>query len=426
MKNKFLLLSLFLLSGYNFLQAQATDAHLWVNEFHYDNMSSYQVDDQDDFVELIIHNDLLNDATELAKYQLVLYASGAGNLDAADNLPGKGLPYSKSSNLFTDAETFHPLNETDPNAETGFNVCAVNGANYSVMHKKMTSLQDLPAGFALIYNNSTIVQLLSYEKSFKIKDHIDAGAAAGLTTDLIDGTESSLTMEGESVQLTGTSDNYDGFNWTDATLTPNTASPCAINNNQTINNLSALPPPPLPIELLDLTAAAQEKTIQLDWLTATERENAGFHVERRSNGQARFETMGFVAGKGTTSEVSTYQWLDAEVKLGQTYYYRLRQVDTNGKTSYSGVVSARLVGKDIIVNVAPNPATDVFNIQLGNIQSETTLSITTVDGRSMYQAVIPVSESQNLQLEVNNWTTGMYILRVENEDGVRTEKVAVW
>lgn len=425
MKNKLLLLSFLLCGSYSFLQAQATDAHLWINEFHYDNLSEYQISDQEDFVELIIHNDLLDDPTELAKYQLVLYTSGAGNLDADDNLPGKGLPYSKSSSLYSDTETFHPLNIVDSNAETGFQVCPVTNANFSVMHKKMPTLQDIPAGFALIYNNTTIVQLLSYEKSFKVKNHPDAGAAAGLSTELIDGVESSLTMEGESIQLTGTSNNYDGFAWSDATLITNTSSPCAVNNGQTIENLESLPEP-LPIQLLDLTAQAQEKAIQLDWLTSLEQDNLGFYIERRSGNEAGFTTIGFEKGAGTTSSTSAYQWLDKDVKIGETYYYRLRQVDTNDKMTYSSIVSARMLGKEILVDISPNPAQDFLNINLDNLQSEANLQITTVDGRMMYQTVFPVAETQSFKLAVENWTTGMYILRIESAGSVLTEKVAVW
>lgn len=225
--------------------AQVTDAHVWVNEFRYDNQSSFRQDDQDDFIELIVSNQLLNDPIELAKVELVLYTSGGYDLDIDNSLPGKGLPYSKHSILYTDAETFHNLAVEDTDGIEGFQRCSEAGKNYTVLTKHFTALQDIPTAFALIYDNQ-VVQLISYEKAFKIENHADAGAAMGMSTTLIINdlglvaSQNALTLDNHSIQLLGTGASYGEFDWNDEAA--NNQSLCSENAGQTIEELPCIPP----------------------------------------------------------------------------------------------------------------------------------------------------------------------------------------
>lgn len=88
--------------------------------------------------------------------------------------------------------------------------------------------------------------------------------------------------------------------------------------------------PPLPVELITWQAIAGEEAIQLHWVTASERNNTGFQVERSENGRD-FEKIAFVAGAGTSTEKHTYQLEDKNVRAGQAYFYRLQQVDYDGR-----------------------------------------------------------------------------------------------
>ena len=232
-------------------QAQVTNAHVWVNEFRYDNMSNFQVDDQDDFVELIVSNELLN-SPELANYRLVFYAVGGFDMDTENGLPGRGLPYSKQSLLYSDTQTFHSLADEDLTGENGFQRCPSATGNYTVLTKKV-ELMDIPSAFGLVYengDNSDVIQLISYERAFNIKDHPDAGPAAGQSTTLltsllgmnIGGTveQDPSTRAVHSIQLLGTGATYDDFSWNDDQN--NTQSLCTANVGQTINELPCIPP----------------------------------------------------------------------------------------------------------------------------------------------------------------------------------------
>jgi hypothetical protein len=107
---------------------------------------------------------------------------------------------------------------------------------------------------------------------------------------------------------------------------------------------------PLPVELTRFTAQRQADIVRVDWVTASEKNNARFEVQRSTDG-AHFRTVVMIAGQGTTAQRHTYSVLDRQPLPG-TSYYRLRQVDTNGQFSFSPVVVVA-VGKELAFY--PNP-----------------------------------------------------------------------
>ncbi|MDY0080920.1 MAG: T9SS type A sorting domain-containing protein [Ignavibacteriaceae bacterium] len=95
---------------------------------------------------------------------------------------------------------------------------------------------------------------------------------------------------------------------------------------------------PVPAELVSFTARTTGNTVKLEWGTASEKNNHGFYVEKSSDG-ATFTQVGFVTGKGTTSEYTTYNFTEENVANGM-YFYRLRQMDYDGTCEYSSVIEA--------------------------------------------------------------------------------------
>ena len=99
----------------------------------------------------------------------------------------------------------------------------------------------------------------------------------------------------------------------------------------------------LPVELTSFTAASHEKAIDLAWTTASESNNYGFDVERRSINQQstmnNWTKVAFVEGHGTTSTPQNYSFADNSVASGK-YSYRLKQIDRSGKFSISKEVEA--------------------------------------------------------------------------------------
>ncbi len=94
-----------------------------------------------------------------------------------------------------------------------------------------------------------------------------------------------------------------------------------------------------PVELTSFTAATNNGTVNLTWETATESNNKGFDVEK-ANGNS-WVKIGFVSGKGTSSELNNYSYTDKVVANGKLVY-RLSQIDYDGKISYSKQVSVNV------------------------------------------------------------------------------------
>ncbi len=105
---------------------------------------------------------------------------------------------------------------------------------------------------------------------------------------------------------------------------------------------------PLPVELVSFRGTPTAQGVQLAWQTATELNNAGFEVRRKTAG-ADFVTIASyrfdpsLRGKGTTNTSTTYTFLDADVEVGKTYTYRLRSVDFDGTVhDYAQTVSVEV------------------------------------------------------------------------------------
>ncbi len=98
----------------------------------------------------------------------------------------------------------------------------------------------------------------------------------------------------------------------------------------------------LPVELQAFRGTVSDKNITLNWQTATEKNNYGFEVERKIYKTGKWETLGFVNGHGNSNSTKNYSFVDDELPLTGKYYYRLKQMDTNGKYEYSAAIMFEL------------------------------------------------------------------------------------
>lgn len=96
----------------------------------------------------------------------------------------------------------------------------------------------------------------------------------------------------------------------------------------------------IPVELVSFNADVSNNFVKLNWLTITEKNNYGFEIERSKNSTDKsdnWEKIGFVKGKGTTTEIQSYEFNDEYLPAGK-YSYRLKQIDFDGTTSYSNII----------------------------------------------------------------------------------------
>jgi hypothetical protein len=114
----------------------------------------------------------------------------------------------------------------------------------------------------------------------------------------------------------------------------------------------------VPVELLAFTASVNNSEVQLLWSTASELNNNGFEIERAINEPDNFVTVGFVEGKGSSTEINYYSYSDHPDLNGvHQLYYRLKQVDYNGTFSYSDEVNVTydLPSSFVLNQNFPNP-----------------------------------------------------------------------
>jgi uncharacterized repeat protein (TIGR01451 family) len=119
----------------------------------------------------------------------------------------------------------------------------------------------------------------------------------------------------------------------------------------------------IPVELTSFTTSLEGEAVALAWSTATETNNAGFDVERSTDGET-FTTIGFEPGVGTTEEAQSYRFVDRDAPFATTLFYRLRQVDTDGTFEYSPVVEVEVTPSAVaLLPVAPNPVVGFANLR---------------------------------------------------------------
>ena len=112
----------------------------------------------------------------------------------------------------------------------------------------------------------------------------------------------------------------------------------------------------VPVELLSFSSSIVGNNVTLIWSTATELNNHGFEIER-SLDKKNWATIGFKEGKGTTSELQQYSYLDELSDIAPSkLYYRLKQIDFNGSFNYSNIVEVEIVPtKFTLEQNYPNP-----------------------------------------------------------------------
>ncbi len=182
----------------------------------------------------------------------------------------------------------------------------------------------------------------------------------------------------------------------------------------------------IPVELVSFTALVVDNGILLSWSTATETNNAGFTIERGTDSE-NFSEIGFIAGKGTTTETQIYSYLDNSVKTGK-YYYRLKQTDYDGTFKYLNVVSAEvgLPTKFVLEQNYPNPFNPTTKISWQTpVAGWQTLKIYDALGNEVTTLVNEFKEAgvHELEFDASNLASGIYLYKLTAGNFVQTKKM---
>ncbi|MDR6806347.1 hypothetical protein J2Y45_003539 [Dyadobacter sp. BE34] len=148
--------------------------------------------------------------------------------------------------------------------------------------------------------------------------------------------------------------------------------------------------------------------VTLDWSTASEVNASHFEVQRSSDSRT-FATVKTVNAMGNTRNSSFYQYEDEFLSKG-TYYYRLKQVDADGRTDFTRIVSVRVNGNET-VRVFPNPAADLITVE--SAQALNRIDIFNSAGKLVQSAQ---TGEKAVRLNIANLPKGLYVVSVDGRE----------
>lgn len=171
----------------------------------------------------------------------------------------------------------------------------------------------------------------------------------------------------------------------------------------------------LPVEWLSFTAEPRNKVADLNWLVNQQEGHLGFEVERRTN-STDWSSLAWVPATTARSEGVNYQFTDATITAGTTYFYRLRQQDQDGSEAFSEIRKVTF-GAISELAVWPNPTTNKLNIQSPNGAELFALHNTL--GQVMLRGKLTDGRGE---VSLQDAPAGVYFLRVGEDKVVRVVK----
>ncbi|MFY7733620.1 MAG: LamG-like jellyroll fold domain-containing protein [Bacteroidia bacterium] len=205
-----------------------------------------------------------------------------------------------------------------------------------------------------------------------------------------------------------------GLNFANQTVTMGVV-PSLFNNQFIVGAVNS----PLPVKLISFNGTPKNVDAFLLWSTANETNNKGFEIERSLDGK-NFIRIDFVKGAINSNITQKYSYTDREVfATNKIVYYRLKQIDLDGKFEYTKTIS---ISSDKIRNanivVYPNPITEVLNIEMesfANVSAK--LIITDLAGKKVKESLFIVNEGIN-KFTIDNLAelaSGAYIINISSE-----------
>jgi hypothetical protein len=183
----------------------------------------------------------------------------------------------------------------------------------------------------------------------------------------------------------------------------------------------------VPVEMLSFSSSVLENDVNLKWETASELNNHGFEIERSFNNIA-WTTIGFKEGKGTTTELQAYSFVDENLTAGQ-YQYRLKQIDFNGSFEYSDIVEADIAPSEFSLSQNyPNPFNPNTSIQYA-ISSRQFVSLKVYDilGNEVATLVYEYKNAGSYSTEFNasQLASGFYYYQLRAGNYIETMKMVL-
>jgi len=185
----------------------------------------------------------------------------------------------------------------------------------------------------------------------------------------------------------------------------------------------------IPVELISFNALADQNSVNLNWTTATELNNRGFEVERsiKIQNQLEWVTVGFVEGRGTTTEAQNYNFIDRNIDAG-SYFYRLKQMDFDGTYEYSQRVEVEVLRPldYALEQNYPNPFNPTTTINYSIPQAGAVrIALYDVLGNELKSIIDTYQDAGRYEvlLDASGMASGVYYYRIQSGEFNSTKKL---
>jgi hypothetical protein len=171
---------------------------------------------------------------------------------------------------------------------------------------------------------------------------------------------------------------------------------------------------PLPIDLIDFTAQKiGQKSVQLNWTTASEINNALFQIEKSTDNNS-WNVISEIAGAGNSSHEKNYATNDLTPSNGLNYY-RIKQIDFDGSFTISQTIALDFWNSENTIRVYPNPTSQLITIAF-NSEEVTPIQIFNSAGQEIgLDYLNPTYHSKQLLLDFTNFPNGVYFFKTATE-----------
>ncbi len=184
----------------------------------------------------------------------------------------------------------------------------------------------------------------------------------------------------------------------------------------------------LPVELTSFTAVSAKGKVVLNWATATEMNNRGFEVQRKTDGAGEWAVVGFVNGRGTATTSNSYSYTD-EFSGSGVVYYRLRQVDFDGQSAYSEAIEVSATPATFTLEQNfPNPFNPTTTISFEMPEAGfVTLKVMNLLGEEVATLISETRAAGRHTIDFNasNLSSGVYLYTVSSGIYTATKKLTL-
>ncbi len=163
---------------------------------------------------------------------------------------------------------------------------------------------------------------------------------------------------------------------------------------------------PLPVEMVNFNLRKDFNDVVLSWRTSFENNNEGFEIQRSADA-VNWGNIGFVEGEGDSYTRTDYTFVDEDPMIGNNYY-RLKQIDFDGRVDYSQTLSQYIDAAAIAINVYPNPVVNFLEVET----PEGDYSVTVLNAQGRVVAYIELEDKGSI--EFSNLDSGLYFLLIKD------------